>query len=81
MREAYKLTKSIEVHDCKVVRLFPDRYYGFADMLGTNQTAYFHTYSFDDNSRKALCFDYQFRAQVILDSLSGSYQVRKIVEK
>jgi cold shock CspA family protein len=70
--------ESIEIHDCKIVRLFPDRYYGFAELVGTKQTAYFQTYSFNDDARKNLCFDYLFKAEVIRDSLSGTYQVRSV---
>jgi len=70
---------SIKVHDCRIVRIFNDRHYGFAEVLGTNQTAYFQTYSFNDDSKNALTYDYNFKAEVILDTLSGAYQIRRVL--
>lgn len=71
-------SESIEKAECKIERLYKERNYGFAKTVETNLLVYFHTYTFSEEQRKNLYEGDSFEAEIVLDNLSGTYQVRRI---
>lgn len=69
-----------EILDCEIVRLFTDRNYGFAKLSGNKNDAFFQVHSFVDIPSDQVKVGYKFKAEVTLDNLSGSYQIRRLVD-
>ncbi|MDP0926582.1 cold shock domain-containing protein [Paracoccus onubensis] len=64
--------------DCTVVRLVPDRYYGFVSIFGRKEDALFHFSLLSEEQIGQLEVGSRFKAEVRTNSKNGRQQVRKI---
>jgi cold shock CspA family protein len=67
-----------ELVDCKIIRIFKEREYGFAQLIGSpGRDAFFHFSVFSSNQLDKIEEGDVFRAEVRLDNKQG-YQVKRI---
>ena len=76
------LIKSEEVTlvDCVVIRLRPDKYFGFVSVSGSSDDALFHFSLLRQEQIDQLAIGNKFKAEVRINSKNGLQQVRRINE-
>jgi len=72
--------EEVNLVDCVVVRLVPDRYYGFVSIFGRKEDALFHFSLLSDEQIVQLKIGNRFKAEVRTNSKNGRQQVRRIEE-
>jgi len=72
--------EEVTLVDCIVVRLVPDRYYGFVSVFGRNNDALFHYSLLEQEEIDQLKPGLRFKAEVRVNSKNGLQQVRRIEE-
>lgn len=70
----------IEVARCTVVKVFPERGYGFVQLDGSERTAFFHVSVFDSDRRDSIELGDQFEAEICADKKDRGLQIRQIIE-
>jgi len=69
----------METVDCKVIRLYPDRGYGFVRIIGSTRDAFFHYSAIPKAVRDQMDLNSQIRAEICTDKRGRGLQVRKII--
>ena len=72
-------TSQIETVECEIIRLFPDRQYGFVKIIGSQKDAFFHTSVFPYELRKKLKESQKIRAEIGPDKDGTGFQVKRIL--
>ncbi|WP_306127894.1 AAA family ATPase [Roseovarius sp. MMSF_3350] len=72
--------EEVTLVDCVVVRLVPERYYGFVSVFGRSDDALFHFSLLTDEQIELLAIGNRFKAEVRTNSKNGLQQVRRIEE-
>ncbi len=70
-----------EVVNCKIARLFNDRYYGFVNIEDSDRDALFHFSIFPEDDRKNLAVGHCFKAEIGAGKKDHGFQVKKLVSK
>jgi len=71
--------KEIETADCRIVRVFDDRGYGFVDVVDSSRSAFFHFSVVPFSDRDKLKIDTRISAQIKADKNGRGLQVKKIL--
>lgn len=72
--------EEVNLVDCVVVRLVPERYYGFVSIFGRKDDALFHFSLLKEGQIDQLEVGNRFKAEVRTNSKNGRQQVRRIEE-
>lgn len=64
--------------ECVVIRVVPERNFGFASVFGRSDDALFHFSLLSDDHVANLCIGMRFEAEVRINSKNGLQQVRRI---
>ncbi|MBU2803912.1 cold shock domain-containing protein [Acidithiobacillus ferridurans] len=69
----------IESANCQIIRLFPDRGYGFAKLEGSDRVAFFHVSVFPQDARSSIYEGQLVKAEIGPDRNGQGYQIKQIV--
>lgn len=70
---------NIEITECRIVTLFPDRNYGFANVGESSKNVFFHISIFPEHKQNSLKEGYIFKAEVTPYNNREYFQVRKVI--
>ncbi|WP_201067112.1 MULTISPECIES: AAA family ATPase [Thiorhodovibrio] len=71
----------IEVKECTVVKIFPDRGYGFVQVQDSERTAFFHVSLFSSERRQSIEVGDHFQAEICVDKRNRGLQVRQVLDE
>lgn len=72
-------TGNIVTVNCNIIRLFPDRGYGFVKLQGSERTAFFHISVFSDDLRNDLYVGQLLNAEICPGKRGAGYQLKQIL--
>ena len=72
---------NIEVKQCTVVKMFPDRGYGFVQVEDGERNAFFHISLFNDERRQSIEVGHCFEAEICADRKGRGLQVRQVISE
>lgn len=71
----------IEVKRCTVVKIFPDRGYGFVQVEDGERSAFFHVSVFNSERRQSIQVGNHFQAEICADKKGRGLQVRQVLDE
>ncbi|KKJ76230.1 ATPase [Kiloniella litopenaei] len=69
----------VESVKCQIIRLFPERGYGFVKLDGNARTAFFHVSVFPEDKRDQIQLNQKLDVEITPDKKGTSFQVKKIL--
>lgn len=69
----------IEAVDCIILRLFPERRYGFVKVVDSERTAFFHTSLFSEETRKHIFEGQTLKVEIFPVKKGSGFQVKQIL--
>lgn len=69
-----------EVCDCRIVRYFSDRGYGFVKIMSSPKTAFFHKTVFPEEVRSSILEGQQLKAEICADQNGEGFTVKRILK-
>ena len=68
-----------EIVDAKVIRIFPDRRYGFVQVMGGSRSAFFHYSNIKKNVLSSLSVGQKLQVEICPDKTGDGFQVRQVI--
>lgn len=72
---------NVEIVDAKVIRMFPDRKYGFVEVKGGSRSAFFHYSNIEEETLGTLAVGQDLSVEICPDKTGDGFQVRRVVSR
>lgn len=72
---------NVEIVDAKVIRMFPDRRYGFVEVIGGSRSAFFHYSNIEEKILESLAVGQDLSVEICPDKTGDGFQVRRVINR
>ncbi|MGN7438196.1 MAG: cold shock domain-containing protein [Alcanivorax sp.] len=70
---------NVEIVDAKVIKMFPDRRYGFVQVAGGSRSAFFHYSNIEEKILESLAIGQDLSVEICPDKTGEGFQVRRVI--